>query len=71
MSPNVGKVVDVNKLPDTETISRHLNPILYTNRQVADGMLIESSGPITLSQAVMLIAGGVGASYAGQLMPGR
>lgn len=71
MSPNVGKVVDVNKLPDTETISRHLSPILYTNRQLSDGMLIESSGPITLSQAIVLIAGGAGASYASKMLGGQ
>ncbi len=68
MSPAVGKVVDVNKLPDTETISRHLHPILYANKQVADGMLIESSGPITLSQATVLISGGAGAVFAGKMM---
>ena len=38
-----------------------------TLKQVADGMIIESSGPITLSQAVVLVAGGAGASMASGL----
>ena len=67
-SPNVSKMVDVSKLPGTDDISRHLGPILYTNKQFSDGFLIESSGPITLSQAVMLIAIGAGAGYASQMM---
>jgi hypothetical protein len=68
MSPDVSKLIDVQKLPETETISKHLSPVLYTNKQTADGILIESSGPITLSQAVVLIVGGAGASYASQMM---
>jgi hypothetical protein len=50
MSSDVGTYVDVNKLPETETISRHLSPIVYSNRQLPDGWLIESSGPVTLSR---------------------
>jgi len=68
MTPSVSKMVDVNKLPDTETISRHLKPIVYVNKQVSDGMLIESSGPLTLSQAGILIGVGAGASYASGMM---
>ncbi len=61
MSPDMAKVIDVEKLPDTEVISRHLSPILYTNRQTADGIIVESSGPITFSQGAGLV--GVGAAF--------
>lgn len=70
MSPDFGKIVDVEKLPETEQISRHLSPILYTNRQTADGWIIESSGPITFSQGAALIGAGIGASIAAQLGAG-
>jgi hypothetical protein len=62
MTPSIGTFVDVQKLPPTETISRHLSPIVYTNRQTDDGFLVSSSGPITLSQAIVLLAAGGGAA---------
>ncbi|MDD5200792.1 MAG: hypothetical protein PHC88_13425 [Terrimicrobiaceae bacterium] len=66
MSADVGKFVDISKLPETETISRHLSPIIYTNKQLADGWLIESSGPVTLSQVFFVVGGGAGAAYISQ-----
>lgn len=63
--------IDAQKMPDTETISKHLSPILYTSRQSADGVTVESSGPLTLSQTVVLVAGGAAASYAAQLGRGQ
>jgi len=62
MTPSIGDFVDVQKLPPTETISRHLSPIVYTNRQTDDGFLVSSSGPITLSQAIVLLCAGGGAA---------
>lgn len=70
MSPDLGKLIDADKLPETEQISRHLAPIIYTNRQVADGWIIESSGPITFSQGAALIGAGIGMSMAAQLGAG-
>jgi hypothetical protein len=67
MSADVGKFIDVQKLPETDTISRHLSPIIYTNKQVPEGWVIESSGPVTLSQAFVLGAAGAGAAYASQM----
>ncbi len=66
MSSDLGKFIDVQKLPETDTISRHLSPIVYTNKQVPEGWVIESSGPVTLSQAFVLGAAGAGAAYASQ-----
>lgn len=67
MSADLGKFIDVQKLPETETISRHLSPIIYTNKQVAEGWVIESSGPVTLSQAFVLGAAAAGGAYASQI----
>ncbi len=68
MSQDVGKYVDVDKLPETEVISRHLSAIVYTTKQVSDGWMIESSGPVTLSQAFFVGALGGGAAYASQIL---
>jgi hypothetical protein len=58
MSPELGKIVEVSKLPETEDIAQHLRPITYLQRQVESGWMMESSGPITISQTALL--GGVG-----------
>jgi hypothetical protein len=71
MSADVGKYIDVDKLPETEAISKHLSSIVYTTKQLGDGWMIESSGPITLSQAFFAGALGGGAAYATQMMKGR
>ncbi|MGH8047435.1 MAG: DUF3352 domain-containing protein [Chthoniobacterales bacterium] len=65
-SPQLAQVVDVKKLPETGVISSHLSPILYTNDQTSDGILIESSGPITLSQAFAIVVIGGAAGFAAQ-----
>ena len=53
----IEEVVDLNKLPPTETISRHLSPVVWSQRFVEDGILCESTGPLTLNQLVL--GGGV------------
>jgi hypothetical protein len=58
MSPDVAKTVDIQKLPETETISKHLGPMVMTQHATANGWLMESSGPITLYQTIL--AGGLG-----------
>jgi hypothetical protein len=67
MSPQVTGVVDVQKLPETEVISSRLGPIVYSSERVSDGILLQSSGPITLTQGLFLVAGGAGASWAAQM----
>lgn len=67
LTPDVAKYVDIDKLPETDAIGKHLSAIVYTNRQVDGGWLIESSGPVTLSQAVFAGAFGGAAAYATQL----
>lgn len=58
--PDVAANIDTTKLPQTETITRHLSPIVFSQRVTSDGTLIESSGPITFNQALLAatVAGG-------------
>ncbi len=55
--PGMSDIIDASKLPDTETIAKHLQPIVYSQTRLADGYLVESTGPITMNQAVLLGAG--------------
>lgn len=52
--PGVSDIIDTGKIPETETISKHLSPILYSQTRLADGYLVESSGPVTMNQALLL-----------------
>jgi hypothetical protein len=62
MMPGMSDIIDSSKIPDTETIAKHLQPIVYAQTRLADGYLVDSSGPITMNQAVLLGAG-AGASF--------
>lgn len=63
LMPTTAEWIDSSKLPQTATISQHLPPILYSQRASADGTLIESSGPITMNQAMVIgLMGAVSAS---------
>ena len=59
--PGVSDIIDGSKLPETDTIARHLQPIVYGQTRIPEGYLIESSGPITMNHA-FLIAAAAGAS---------
>ncbi|MGB8355383.1 MAG: hypothetical protein WCD79_15910 [Chthoniobacteraceae bacterium] len=59
-NPHANDYADLSKLPATETISKHLGPIIYSQSADADGTLMESSGPVTLSQAVFVVGVGGG-----------
>ena len=59
--PGVSDIIDGSKLPETETIAKHLQPIVYAQTRLPEGYLVESSGPITMNQA-FLIAAAAGAS---------
>jgi hypothetical protein len=61
-NPGLAEVVDLSKLPDTETITKHLSPMVYSQTRLPDGYLVESSGPITLNHAI-LIGVGIGSSF--------
>ena len=48
--PKVTAFVDPGKLPATETLARHLGPIVFSESAASGGTLIESTGPMTFSQ---------------------
>lgn len=65
--PAVADMVDTGKLPGTETISRHLPPVVLSQQRLEDGVFIESSGPFTVSElALASAAGGVVGASKGQ-----
>lgn len=61
-TPGLNEVVDLSKLPDAETIAKHLSPIIYSQSRLSDGYLVESTGPITLIQ-VGLVGAGISPSF--------
>jgi len=64
MMPSVSNVVDVESLPAAGTIGKHLGPIVVTQSVTAEGTLLESRGPLSLGQFLMI---GVAASRSADL----
>ncbi|MEX1118786.1 MAG: hypothetical protein WEB60_08330 [Terrimicrobiaceae bacterium] len=62
--PGADQFLDASKIPQTETISKHLTPIIFSQTRLDSGYLIESSGPITMNQAAILTIGS-GAAFLG------
>jgi hypothetical protein len=62
--PAVTNSVDLGKLPSPEVITKHLSPIVSSQRYDHDGYVAESVGPVTLDQSVigLAILSGVGAT---------
>jgi hypothetical protein len=54
--PAMSDYVDVTKLPPTETVTRHLSPIVLSQRYEQDGYVTESVGPISLDLGLALPA---------------
>jgi hypothetical protein len=54
-----GQYFDAGKLPDAPVIAQHLSPLVYSQAATARGTLVESSGPVSLSQ---LFAGAIAAA---------
>ena len=51
--PAVAGSIDPTKLPSADTITKHLSPIVSSQRYDHDGYVAESIGPITLDQAAI------------------
>jgi hypothetical protein len=51
--PAVKNYVDSSKLPAPEVVTKHLSPIVSSQRYDRDGYMAESVGPLTLSQAAI------------------
>jgi hypothetical protein len=58
MIPVVNRYVDGMALPETSEVSKHLSPVVLSRRQVVEGVVDESVGPITAYDAAALISGG-------------
>jgi hypothetical protein len=54
--PAVAGSIDAGKLPSPEVITKHLSPIVSSQRYESDGYVAESIGPITLDQAAIGVA---------------
>jgi len=54
LMPGISDVIDSSKLPNTDTIAQHLNPIVFSQSRLPNGYLVDSQGPITMNQAVIL-----------------
>ena len=57
MWPDINTRIDVSKLPKPATIGQHLPPIIFSQNRSANGTRSESSGPISMSQFLILSAG--------------
>jgi hypothetical protein len=54
--PAVASSVDLSKIPSPEIITKHLSPIVSSQRYDHDGYVAESIGPITLDQSAIGVA---------------
>ena len=54
--PAIARSVDLAKIPSPEVVTKHLSPIVSSQRYDRDGYVAESLGPITLDQAVIGLA---------------
>ena len=62
--PGMTDYIDLTRLPAPEVITKHLSPIVSSQRYDGDGYVAESVGPITLGQSAigLAILSGVGAA---------
>ncbi len=56
--PGVAEKVDLGKLPDAEVITRHLSPLVISQRSVEGGYLTEAVGPISLVNLALGVLSG-------------
>ncbi len=61
--PALGQTVDLAKLPPPEAITKHLSPIVMSQRYEEDGYVTESVGPVTFREATIGVAGAVGGLF--------
>jgi len=54
--PAIARSVDLGKLPSPDVITKHLSPIVSSQRYDRDGYVAESLGPITLDQTAIGLA---------------
>jgi hypothetical protein len=54
LMPDMSQKWDVAKLPNPPTIGQHLPPIIFSQKRIPDGTRMESSGPVSMSQFLIL-----------------
>ncbi len=54
LMPDMSRKWDVAKLPSPPTIGQHLPPIVFSQKRIPDGTRMESSGPVSMSQFLIL-----------------
>jgi hypothetical protein len=57
-SPEAGQYLDAGKLPNAETIGKHLTPSVYSQSVTEEGTLVESVGTLTFNQVMIGVVGG-------------
>ncbi len=60
--PAVTQYVDLAKLPQTETIAKHLQPSILSGTYEGEGALFESTGTVTVYQGIIGLSGAAGAA---------
>ena len=60
--PQLGEYVDLAKLPNAQTVSKHLSPTIFSQKSDEQGSLLESVGSFTLGEAACVLAGGASAA---------
>lgn len=60
--PALGKGVDLSKIPPAEVITKHLSPIVMSQRYDKEGYVTESVGPVTFRAATLGLGVAVGGS---------
>ena len=58
LMPQVNDYVDLGKLPEADTVAKHLSPTVLSQTYDPNGCLTESVGTFTFGQAAAVIAGG-------------
>ncbi|HEX5176227.1 MAG TPA: hypothetical protein VFV83_04315, partial [Chthoniobacteraceae bacterium] len=61
--PALAQTVDFSKWPAPEAISKHLSPIVMSQRYDHDGYVTESVGPVTFREATIGVAVAVGGLF--------
>ena len=63
--PKVSETVDLGKLPAVDVITKHLSPLVISQRYDGDGYKVEAVGPISVFQAAVagIVASGVSSGF--------
>ncbi|HEX8679154.1 MAG TPA: hypothetical protein VF683_04310, partial [Chthoniobacterales bacterium] len=66
--PSIAETVDLQKVPSPEIVTKHLSPIVLSQKYETDGYVTESVGPISIYHAGIGVA--LAAGFANNFYPG-